>query len=53
MKHLYYKIIIRIFFEIEIKSCLALYWRSLLMLLRLVMVCDIANFGYNEPQFTY
>jgi len=35
------------FFEIEIASCLALHWSSLLMLLCLFMVCGISHFGYN------
>jgi len=37
----------RIFLRNEIKSCLALYWNSLLMLLRLFMVCGIAHFGFT------
>jgi len=35
-------------FEIKIKSCLALYWSSLLMLLLLFRVCEIAHFGQNS-----
>jgi len=34
-------------FEIKIKSCLALYWSSLLMLLYIFMICEIAHFGYK------
>ena len=39
------RISLEIFFEIEIKSCLALYLILLLMLLWLFVVCEIANFG--------
>jgi len=41
------KIPLEIYFEIWIKSCLALYRSSLLMILLLFMVREIAQVGYN------
>ena len=43
-KQINYMNIIRNFFKIWIKPCLALYWTSLLMLLWLFMVCEIPPF---------